>query len=44
MLYLERMSGSLANYFNHELYGRVLFMWFRNISANGNVSTASDDL
>ena len=34
---LERMMGSLSNYFDYEAYGRELFMWDYNMGANNNV-------
>lgn len=34
---LDKMMGSLANYFDYEAYGRELFMWDYNMGANGNV-------
>ena len=34
---LERMMGSLSNYFDYEAYGRELFMWDYNMGANNHV-------
>ena len=34
---LEKMMGSLANYFDYEAFGRELFMWDYNMGANGHV-------
>ena len=34
---LDKMMGSLANYFDYEAFGRELFMWDYNMGANGHV-------
>ena len=34
---LEKMMGSLANYFDYEAYARELFNWDYNMGANGHV-------
>ena len=34
---LEKMMGSLANYFDYEAFGRELFNWDYNMGANGHV-------
>ncbi len=34
---IEKMMGSLADYFDYERYGRELFMYDYNMGTNGNV-------
>ena len=39
---IERIMGSLANYFDYEAYGRELFMWDTTWAQTAMCSAASD--